>query len=112
MFFANFKMKFFISNFFVGNTPLGLSFKETFKDILISSVVLPIHLAKVCIYGNLHYVALNYFVEYIYKHALTLRSRDTFYQINIILNTIITYSHLCTSKNIKYFRHVSICSNV
>ena len=30
-------MKFFISKCFVGNTPLGLSFKETFKDILISS---------------------------------------------------------------------------
>ena len=50
MFYANFKMKIFISNFFVGNTPLGLPFKETFNDILISSVVLPIHPAKVCIY--------------------------------------------------------------
>ena len=50
MFYALFKMKIFISNFFVGNTPLGLPFKETFKDILISSVVLPIQSAKVCIY--------------------------------------------------------------
>ena len=50
MFFANFKMKIFISNFFVGNTLLGLPFKETVNDILISSEVLPIHPAKVCIY--------------------------------------------------------------
>ena len=50
MFYANFKMKIFISNFLVGNTPLGLPFKETFHNILISSVVLPIHPAKVCIY--------------------------------------------------------------
>ena len=49
MFYANFKMKTFISNFFVGNTPLGLPLKETF-NILISSVVLPIHSAKVCLY--------------------------------------------------------------
>ena len=62
MLFANFKMKIFISIFFfVGNTPLGLHFKETFNDILVSSVVLPIHLAKACIYGNLHYVALKLF---------------------------------------------------
>ena len=59
MFFANFKMKIFISNFFVGNTPLVLPFKETFNDILISSV--PIHPAKVCIYGNLRYVTLKFF---------------------------------------------------
>ena len=59
-FFANFKMKFFISKFFVGNTPLGLPFQETFRDILKSSVVLPIHMAKVCIYGNLHHVALKF----------------------------------------------------
>ena len=59
MFFANFKMKFFVSKLFVGNTPLGLPFKETFNDILVFSVVLPIHPAKVCIYGNLHYVALK-----------------------------------------------------
>ena len=59
--FANFKMKIFISIFVVGNTPLGLPFKETFNDILIYSVVLPIHPAKVCIYGNLHYVALKLF---------------------------------------------------
>ena len=61
MFFANFKMKILISNFFVGNTPLGLPFKETFNEIMISSVVLPIQPAKVCIYGNLHYVALKLF---------------------------------------------------
>ena len=61
MLFANFKMKIFISIFFVGNTPLGLPFKETFNDILISSVVLPIHPTKVCIYGNLHYVGLKLF---------------------------------------------------
>ena len=54
------KKKFYF-NYFVGNTPLGLPFKETFNDILVSSVVLPIHLAKVCIYGNLHYVALKSF---------------------------------------------------
>ena len=60
MFFANFKMNFFISKIFVGNTPLGLPFKETFNDILIS-VVLPIYPAKICIYGNLHYVALKLF---------------------------------------------------
>ena len=54
-------MKILISKFFVGQTPLGLPFKETFKDILISSVVLPIHPAKVCIYGNLHYVVLKLF---------------------------------------------------
>ena len=57
----NFKMKILISKMFVGNTLLGLPFKETFNDILISSVVLPIHQAKVCIYGNLHYVALKLF---------------------------------------------------
>ena len=61
MFFANFKMKFFISKKFFGNTSFGLTFKETFNDILISSVVLPIHPDKVCIYGNLHYVALKLF---------------------------------------------------
>ena len=55
MFFANFKMILFISICFVGNTLLGLPFKETFNDILISSVVLPIHPAKICIYGNLRY---------------------------------------------------------
>ena len=54
-------MEIFISFFFVGNTPLGLPFKETFNDILISSVVLPIHPAKDCIYGNLHYVAHKLF---------------------------------------------------
>ena len=53
MFFANFKMKIFISFFVFGNTPLGLPFKETFNDILISSVVLSIHTAKVCVHGNL-----------------------------------------------------------
>ena len=60
-FFAYFKMKVMILVLFVGSTPLGLPFKETPNDILISSVVLPIHPAKVCIYGNLHYVALNLF---------------------------------------------------
>ena len=50
MFFANFKMiVLFFSIFFVGNTPLGLPFKETFNDILIKSVVLSIHQTKVCI---------------------------------------------------------------
>ena len=47
---------FFFFFVFVGNIPLGLPFKETFNDILLSSVVLPIHPAKVCMYGNLHYV--------------------------------------------------------
>ena len=61
MFSANFKMKILISKLFVGNTPLGLPVTETFTDILISSVVLPIHPAKVCIYGNLHSVALKLF---------------------------------------------------
>ena len=61
MFFANFKMKILISKNFVGITPLGLSVKETFNDILISSVVLPTHPVKICIYGNLHYVALKLF---------------------------------------------------
>ena len=60
-FFANFKMKILIYNFFVGNTLLGLPFKETFNDILISSVVLPMHAAKVCIYENLHSVVLKLF---------------------------------------------------
>ena len=59
MFLANFKMKIFSSNFSVGNTPLGLPFKETFNGILKISVVLPIHPAKVCIYGNMHYMALK-----------------------------------------------------
>ena len=54
-------MKIFISKCFVGNTPLGLPFKEIFSDILIFSVVLPMHPAKVCLYGNLHYVALKLF---------------------------------------------------
>ena len=54
-------MKIFISKMFIGNTHLVLPFKEIFNDILISSVVLPIHPAKVCIYGNLHYVALKLF---------------------------------------------------
>ena len=58
MLFANFKTKFLISNIFLGNTPLGFPFKETFNDILISSVVLPIHPAKVCIYGNLQQIIL------------------------------------------------------
>ena len=35
-FFTNFKIKILISNFFVGNTPLGLPVKETFNDILLS----------------------------------------------------------------------------
>ena len=61
MFLANFKKKILISKFFVGNTPLGLPVKETFNDILVSSVVLPTHPAEVCIYGNLHYVALKLF---------------------------------------------------
>ena len=61
MFLANFNTKSLISNIFVGNTPLRFPFKETFNDILISSVVLPIHPTKVCIYGNLHYVALKLF---------------------------------------------------
>ena len=39
-----------------------LPFKERFNDILISSVVLSIHLAKVCIYENLHYVGLKLFL--------------------------------------------------
>ena len=60
-FFANFKMKILISKMFVGNTPLGLPFQETINDSLISFVVLLIHPAKVCIYGNLHYVALKLF---------------------------------------------------
>ena len=54
-------MKIFISNFFVGNNPLGLPFKETFNEILISSVILSIYPAKVRVYGNLHYVALKLF---------------------------------------------------
>ena len=54
-------MKIFISFFFVGNTPLGLPFKETFNDILIYFMVLPIHPAKVCLYGSVHYVALKLF---------------------------------------------------
>ena len=29
--------------------------------LLLPSVVLPIHPAKVCLYGNLHYVALKLF---------------------------------------------------
>ena len=61
MFFANFKMKIFISKFFVGNIPFGLPVKETFNIILISSVVLPTHPAKICMYGNLHSVALKLF---------------------------------------------------
>ena len=56
-FFANYKMKILISKLIVGNTPLGLPFKKTFNNILISSVVLPIHPAKVCIY---RYVNLDY----------------------------------------------------
>ena len=60
-FFANFKMKILISKKFVGNTPLGLHFKETFNDILIFSVVLSEHPAKVGIYGNLHYLAFKLF---------------------------------------------------
>ena len=67
-FFANFKMKIFISNVFVGNTPLRCPFKETFNGILISSVVLPSHPAKVCIYGNLHYVALKLFLGVYVPH--------------------------------------------
>ena len=54
-------MKILISKFFVRNTPLGLPFKETFNDILISSVVLSIHQAKDCINGNLHNVTLKLF---------------------------------------------------
>ena len=54
-------MKILISKIFVGNTLLGLPFKEIYNDILISSMVLLIHSAKVCIYGNLHYVALKLF---------------------------------------------------
>ena len=51
-------MKIFISFFFffVGNTPLGLPFKETFNDILISSVA--IHPAKVCIF----FITNEYFI--------------------------------------------------
>ena len=59
-------MNIFISNLFVGNTPLWFPFKETFNDILISSVVFPIHPAKVCIYRNLHYVALELVLLSIY----------------------------------------------
>ena len=63
MFFANFKIQIFISIFFfVGNTHLGLPFKETINDILISSMVLPIHPTKVCRNGNLHYVALKLYI--------------------------------------------------
>ena len=47
--------------FFPGNTSIGLPFKETCNDILIPSVVLPMHPAKVCIYGNLHFVAIKVF---------------------------------------------------
>ena len=54
-------MKILISKIFVGNTPVGLPFKETINGILVSSVVFPIHSAKVCIYGDLHYVALKVF---------------------------------------------------
>ena len=54
-------MKILISISFAGKSPLGLPFKETFNDILISSVILPMQPAKVCIYGNLHYVALKLF---------------------------------------------------
>ena len=61
MFFANFKMEILIDFFFIGNIPLGLPFKETFNDILIPSVVLPMRPAKVCIHGNLHYVTLKLF---------------------------------------------------
>ena len=57
-------MKILISNFFCWKHSLTLLFKETFNDILISSVVLPIHPAKFCIYGKLHYMPLAYFVEY------------------------------------------------
>ena len=60
-FFANFNTKILISKFFVGNTPLRLPVKETFNVTLISSVVLPTHQAKICMYGNLHYVALKLF---------------------------------------------------
>ena len=62
MFFSNFKIKKnLISKFFVGTTLLGFPVKETFNDILISSVVLPTHPAKICTYGSLHYVALKLF---------------------------------------------------
>ena len=45
-FFANFKIKILISKIFVGNTPLRLPVKEIFNNILVTSVVLPIHPAK------------------------------------------------------------------
>ena len=54
-------MKILISKIFVGITPFGLPIKEKYNDILISSVVLPTHPVKICIYGNLHYVALKLF---------------------------------------------------
>ena len=42
MFSANFKMKIFISKFFVGKTPLGgLPFKETFNDIFCGFAHIP-----------------------------------------------------------------------
>ena len=72
-FFAHFKMKILISKIFVGKTPLGLPFKEIFKYILISSVVLPIHPAKVCIYEICTMWSLNYIFEYIiakYKYLV------------------------------------------
>ena len=62
-------MKILMSKMFVGNTSLGLPFKETFNDILLSSVVLPIHPVKVCIHGNLHYVALKLFFCVYYERS-------------------------------------------
>ena len=66
MFFANFKMKifFYFIFFFVGNTLLGLIFKETFNDILISSVVLPYTRPKFVNMEICTMWPLNYFVEY------------------------------------------------
>ena len=58
-------MKILISNFFVGNTPLGLLFKETFNDILISSVVLPYIRTKFVYMEICTMWPLNYSVEYI-----------------------------------------------
>ena len=70
VFFANFKIKKnVISKIFVGNTPLGFPVKETLNVILISSVVLPTHPAKICIYGNLHHVALKLFCWVYYYHS-------------------------------------------
>ena len=59
-------MKVLISKLFVGNTPLGLPFKETFNDIFISSVVLPYIRPKFVYMEICTMWPLNYSVEYIY----------------------------------------------